>query len=112
MNCNCDNMSSIFRGTTPTIVLKVTNEDFDMTLIDVCHVTIQNDTGRNKKVFEDPVIDTEEKTISVELCQEDTLEYEEGGIEIQVRIKLDDGRVIANKPIKTTMNKILEEGIL
>lgn len=47
-------MSDIYRGTTPTIILRITNKDFDMSSIDVCHITIQNDNGKNKKTFEHP----------------------------------------------------------
>ena len=67
---------------------------------------------RNKKIYENPSIDTENKTISIELSQEDTLNYEIGNINLQVKIKLDSGRVIASRIITTSMNKILEEQIL
>ena len=105
-------MSNLYRGTTPTIILHVTNEDFNMANISECHVTIQNDNGRNKKVFENPIIDVEEKTISVPLTQEDTLSYEYGNINIQVKVKLTIGSVIASPVITTNMNRILEETIL
>ena len=112
-NCNCKKTdNNIYRGTTPTIILKITNKDFDMSTISICHITIQNETGRNKKIYENPSIDTENKTISIELSQEDTLNYEIGNINLQVKIKLDSGRVIASRIITTSMNKILEEQIL
>ena len=105
-------MDNIYRGTTPTIILSVKNKDFDMSTISICHVTIQNDNGKNKKVFENPIIDVENKTISVELTQQDTLDYEYGNINLQVKIKLTSGRVIASRIIVTTMNRILEETVL
>lgn len=105
-------MGNIYRGTTPTIKLRVKNKDFDMTAIDVCHVTIQNANGKNQKIFENPDIDTDLKIISVELSQQDTLDYEYGNINIQLRIKLNNGHVITHPIITTTMNRILEEAIL
>ncbi len=106
-------MNDIFRGTTPTIILKVKNEDFDMDKIDICHVTIMNDDGRNKKVFENPNIDVDKKTISVPLSQNDTLDYHYGKINIQAKIKLkESGSVITHKMITTNIDKILEEAIL
>lgn len=111
MGTRCE--PTIFRGTTPTIILKIKNENFDMATIDVCHVTIQNDNGKNKKVFENPNIDIDEKTISVPLSQNDTLDYQYGNINIQAKIKLKDtGTVITHKILTTTMDKILEEAIL
>ena len=107
------NAPLIFRGTTPTIILRIKNKNFDMDTIDVCHVTIQNDTGKNKKVFENPNIDVEEKTISVPLSQRDTLDYQYGNINIQMKIKLkESGTVISHKILTTTMDKILEEEII
>lgn len=105
-------MSNIYRGTTPTIILKIKNDDFDMTAIEICHVTIVNESGRNKKVYDNPTIDVVNKTISIELSQQDTLNYETGNIQLQTKIKLDSGRVIASRIITTSMNKILEEQIL
>ena len=105
-------MSNLYRGTTPMIILKIKTKDFDMSQIDTCHVTVQNDNGRNKKVFEHPNIDVVDKTISVPLSQTDTLAYEYGNINIQARIKLLNGSVITHKIVTTTMEKILEETIL
>ena len=105
-------MSDIYRGTTPTIILRITNKDFDMSSIDVCHITIQNDNGKNKKIFEHPTIDVEAKTISQELTQQQTLDYDYGNINVQVKIKLNNGRVITHPIITATMQRILEEAII
>lgn len=102
----------IYRVTTPTIVIEIENEDFDMSLIDICHVTIQNHSGRNKKIFNATNFDVENRIIYLELTQEETKEYETGNIEIQLKIKLQNGKVIPSEIITTTMNKILEEDIL
>ena len=104
--------TNLYRGTTPTIILKIKNDDFDMSTIEICHVTIVNESGRNKKIYDNPTINTEEKTISIELSQQDTLNYETGNIQLQTKIKLNSGRVIASRIITTSMNKILEENIL
>lgn len=105
-------MSNIYRGTTPTIRLRIKNKDFDMSSINVCHITIQNDNGKNQKVFTNPQIDVQEKIISQELSQQDTLAYEYGKINIQAKIKLNNGSVVTHPIISTTMNRILEETIL
>ena len=106
-------MSDLYRGSTPIIALKVKDPDFDMTKIGVCHVTMVNDSGRNKKVFEDPAIDIEERTIVVDLSQEDTLAFEKGNIELQARVKLlDTDRVIVSPIILTTMKDILEGDVI
>ena len=102
----------IYRGTTPVITLKVNTPDFDMNNINVCHVTICDDNGKNKKTFTDPTIDVDAKTISVELTQEDTLSYAYGNINIQAKIKLESGSIVASRIVVMTMKKILEENTL
>lgn len=102
----------MYRYTTPTIILKIKNDDFDMEQIDVCHVTLESERGGKQFVCTRPEIDTEEKTISFEMTQEQTQVFDVGIIKIQIRIKLYNGRVIPSKIVKTTMNEILEEQIL
>ena len=72
-----------------------------------CNATILCDNGEYTFYG-----DVENKTISIELSQQDTLNYETGNILLQTKIKLDSGRVIASRIITTSMNRILEEGIL
>lgn len=103
---------NIYRSTTPTIILHIKDDDFDMNDILICHLTIQNDSGRNKKIFPYPDINTEEKTISQTLTQEETKLFETGVIELQLKIRLKDDTVIASKIITTTMQRILEEELL
>ena len=111
--CRNESNPIVFRGTTPIIRLHIKNKNFDMETIDVCHVTIQNDNGKNKKVFQNPEIDVENKMINVALSQQDTLDYEYGKINIQPKIKLKkSGSVITCPIITTTMDQILEETIL
>ena len=105
-------MSDFYRYTTPTVILKVNDQDFDMTQISLCHVTLENDSGRNKKTFTDCQIDDEFKTISFTMSQEDTASFEIGTLLLQVRLKLLNGSVLASPIIRTTMSKILEEEIL
>ena len=102
----------MIRGTTPIIKIKIKNPDFDMSTIDFAHISIENAGGKNNKVFEDTVIDTEEKTISYHLTQEDTLGFEVGPLSVQMKGKLLDGNIISHDPIITTMKKIQEETIL
>lgn len=102
----------MIRGTTPTIVLKIKNPDFDMTTLSFAHITIENAGGKNKKVFTNTVIDAEEKTVSLDLSQEDTLAYEVGPINVQMKGKTTSDKVVSHKPITTTLSRILEEGII
>ena len=102
----------MYRSTTPTIILHVKNEDFDLSLITICHVTIESENGSVRKVFENPTINVEEKTIMFTLTQAETAMFNVGNIKIQIKAKLESGAVIPSKIVKTTMNEILEEEFL
>ncbi len=102
----------MYRSTTPTVILHIKNEDFDMNQIEICHVAIESENGRIRKVYEDPEINVEEKTLTFTMTQEDTLNFYVGVIKLQVKIKTTGGMVITSKMIKTKMNEILEEEVL
>lgn len=106
--------NNLYRSTTPTIILHIKDQDFDMTTIDICHVTIENDSGRNKKTFEigSENIDASERTISLELTQQETAKFEAGFVKLQLKLKTTDGKVIASKIVITKIDEILEEDIL
>lgn len=102
----------MYRSTTPTIILNVKNEDFDMSLIDVCHVGIKSESGTVKQIYENPIIDVENKRIVITLSQEDTLRFYVGKVKIQVKAKLKNGSVISSKILKIDIKEILEEEVL
>lgn len=102
----------IYRGTTPTIMVHLRNIDFDMNDIIKCQVTLEDDRGKNQKVFNDPVIDATNKTISIELSQTDTLSYDYGIINMQIRVKLKGGRVAPTKIYSLLVARTLNEDIL
>lgn len=105
-------MLDLCRGTTPVVTIQIEDEDYDMTQIDECHVAIQNNSGRNLKIFTDCDLDDVNKTISFMLSQEDTLNYEKGYIDLQVRVRYKDGTADASDIFTGTMKQILEEGVI
>lgn len=102
----------MYRSTTPTVILHIKNEDFDMNQIEICHVAIESENGRIRKVYENPEINVEEKTLTFTMTQEDTLNFMVGNIKVQTKMKLIGGAVVASKIITTKMNEILEEEVL
>lgn len=101
-------MAEIGRGTTPTIVLEIENEDFDMSTIKCCVLAIQNVGKNNTLLFEDPVIDVENKTISKTLTQEETYSLETGVIEVQLpKIELLSGAITYSEIKTATVDRTL-----
>jgi len=113
-DCNKKQYPTIYRGSTPTIKLRLKDLDFDMSAVQSCHVAFKT-VGPNSvalKVFEKPVIDLTEHTISVELSQADTLRFAYGLINVQAKLKLISNRVVPTKATKIKIEEILEEAML
>lgn len=96
------------RGTTPTLTF---NMPFDSTGVEEIYITFVQ--GR-ETVLEKTLADVvwNKKVIEVELTQEETLEFKTGMIEIQLRVKFDDGTAMASDLIYTTAKTILKEGAI
>ena len=104
---------SFFRGSTPTLIFTIDEEDFDLNDVSVCHVTIETDCGKNQKIFEHPVIDTEAKTITLTLSQHDTLFWQPGNLNVQLKFRLTNGTTTVYSDIIVVQNKrSLEDTIL
>ena len=102
----------MYQSTTPTLIFNIINEELDLNEISICHLTIESENGRERKIFENTQIDVENKKITVNLTQEDTMLFHVGNIKLQLKAKLGNGQVIVSKIIKTTMNEVLEEEYL
>lgn len=96
------------RGTTPTLTF---NMPFDSTGVENIYITFVQ--GR-EMVLEKTLADVvwNEKAIELELTQEETLNFKTGMIEIQLRVKFEDGTVMASDLIYTTAKAILKEGAI
>lgn len=101
------------RGTTPTLSFKF-GDDVDLSSINALWITISNKLGSKIKEYslDKVTILTDHHTINLKLSQEDTLYFGEGDLEIQIRIKKDDGSAYATNIVTTTMQRILKEGVI
>ena len=103
--------SNFYQGTTPTLLFNIKPTTFDVSTLDLAHITLKNIKGGKQKTF-DAIIDVEERTLAVNLTQEDTLGFDVGKIKVQGKFLLNNGKVISSKEIVTTINEILERTIL
>lgn len=102
----------MYRSTTPELVFNITNETFDMSAIDICHITLESDSGLHREIFKNPYIDVENRRVSIVLSQEDTRKFNPGKVKIQLKIKMDNGSVICSKIMVRDMNEILEDEVI
>lgn len=97
------------RGTTPTHVF---NTDIDLSEASVIWLTYKQN-GNVLFTKEMPDMTITEDSISVELSQEETLQFvPDKTVKIQIRARFADGSAIASNVIQTTANTILKEGVI
>ena len=97
------------RGTTPTHIFKT---KVDLTEATEMFITYEQD-GETvvEKSIEDITIEPEQLTVT--LSQTDTLAFSTlGEVEIQCRVKMPAGEVLASQIIKQPVGRILKEGII
>jgi hypothetical protein len=104
----------MYRGTTPTITLRIETE-LEFSKIKQVWFTISTVAISNRtitKTITDLSLDADNKTISCTLTQEESLSLPEGNVEIQARILVDDGKAFATPISKLPVEKILEGGVI
>ena len=98
------------RGTTPTLRFHI--KGIEVKDIEKAFVTIRQIKKVLTKSIEDIQIDDENNVLSCELSQEETLYFENGQVELQIRIITKAGKVLATPVKTTTMQKILLDEVI
>ena len=109
-------MGMIIRGTTPTLTFNVKNEQLDLTDIAELWITFKSKPGvrlvEKNYTLEDVTVDDTEKTITLNLSQDDTLSFADNNMLVQIRLKLNSGLAYASEIIDTDIGHILKEGVI
>lgn len=98
----------ITRGATITNTFTVS---VDLTTAVAMYITYRqsNQTVLEKSIEDCTITD---KSITVDLTQEDTLKFKQGDVAIQIRARLFDGAALVSEVIQTTASKLLKEGVI
>lgn len=107
---------SIIRGTTPTLTFHVKNE-MNLSEIAEIWVTFKTKAGVKSKeityTMDDLTIDPVEKTITLNLTQEDTLDFTDTKVvEVQLRVRLNNDVAVASSIMDVDVSPILKEGVI
>ena len=102
----------MYRGTTPTYILEL-ETTIDLSQIVELWITFKTFNVGVTKYLNDSYIDNENKTITVTLTQEETLQlYNQKNCEVQVRFRLENGKAYATNIANVDVDKILREGVI
>ena len=102
------------QGTTPSYIFRFKDKTIDFSEIDVFQITLKSCSSEITHNSEEPCvsIDTEKKTISLTLTQEETLSFKEGEAEVQVRGRFFDGVAFASKVYRVPVNRSLNKEVI
>ncbi len=100
----------MIRGTTPTLRFNI--QGISVSEISKVFVYIKQLEKMLTKETKDIQMDNDANVLSLELSQEETLFFDDGQIEIQIRIITVAGKVLATPIKKTTMQKILMDEVV
>ena len=100
------------RGSTPTFTFEI---PFDVSAIQSCFVTMKQTVG-NKVVQIDKSKDQcvlQDKTISCDLTQEDTLKFDaHRNASVQLRVLTSGGKALVSNVFTVMVGKVLKEGVI
>lgn len=101
----------MYRGTTPTFTFKV-NTDIDLNEIAECWITFKSKLGNKEKTFvlSDIIVDPVEKTLTVALSQDETLYFNTGSLEVQIRLRTNNDLAYASDIKEVLTKRILKDG--
>ena len=106
----------IIRGTTPTLTFHVKNEQLNLDEISEIWVTFRTKAGvkvKDKNYTKDDVsIDAENHTIELFLPQEDTLDFSDTNMVVQLRVRFDNDLAYASDIMPIEIGHILKEGVI
>lgn len=100
----------MIRGTTPTIVVEFTESDIQMDEVEQIWVTLKNLSNSKTYEINDFSIDTELKRAVIRLPQDDTLNFINGRVKIQLRVLLKNGFAFASRIEEVCLGDVLKEG--
>ena len=102
----------LIRGTTPTIIITVQTEIDLHQVAEVWIYISQQNKVKVDKQLENVTFDYEERTMTVTLSQEDTLNLKEGDALFQIRLLLQDGTALATLASEVEVAPIYKGGII
>ncbi len=99
----------MIRGTTPTVYIPVVGLDIET--LETIYLTFKQNRKMITKRENEVTKDIENKRLVLYFSQEETLQFDDGYIEVQLRGTA-AGQKIASGIVKTTMGAILYEGVI
>lgn len=100
----------MYRGTTPTFQLKITDESVDLTEADNVYVTFR--TSKGKTTYTGDALEVTAQEVDVYLTQEQTLAFPVGPADVQINWTYDNGKRACTNIARIAISENLLETVL
>lgn len=106
-------MASILQGTTPSLSVKIAQDDFLVESVTDLELVFQNGSVLLKKGLEDVATDTEENTFTYTFTEEETLSLTPASMLFyQLRFAFQDGSIVGTKKASLRVEDLISEVVM
>ena len=102
----------MYRGTTPIVVFTINSTVLDLAKMKQIWVTFKSVLYEKTYELDDLTINFEDKTVTVQMTQEDTLAFRSGTIKTQIRFLDNNDIAYASNIKEVQLNDVLKEGVI
>ncbi|MBP5594273.1 MAG: hypothetical protein J6Y02_02735 [Pseudobutyrivibrio sp.] len=103
----------MYRGTTPTLIFRLNSPNLNLAAVSELWVTLKQAPYSKTWDRTQCSLDNEQKTVTVTLTQEETLEMPEtSNMKVQIRFLMNDGKALATNIATVDVNQILKDGVI
>ena len=105
--------NSILQGTTPSLAIKVSVDDFAVTDVVKLELVLQNGSTVWKKALGDVTVDTEENSFTYRFSESETLKLNpQHSLTYQLRFVFADGSIVGTRKASIRVSDLISEETL
>lgn len=105
--------NSILQGTTPSLAIKVSVDDFAVTDVVKLELVLQNGSTVWKKALGDVTVDGEENSFTYRFSESETLKLNpQHSLTYQLRFGFQDGSIVGTKKASLRVDDLISEAVM
>ena len=105
--------NSILQGTTPSLAISISAEDFSVSDVAKLELVLQNGSSIWKKGLSDVTVDTEENSFTYRFTESETLQLKpQHSLTYQLRFQFQDGSIVGTKKASLRVDDLISEAVM
>lgn len=106
-------MSSILQGTTPSLEITISTEDFAVTDVQKLELVLQNGSNILKKGLTDVTLDADANSFTYTFTESETLQLKpQHSLTYQLRFQFQDGSIVGTKKASLRVDDLISEAVM